>query len=123
MSRYVEIQKARFGERLRVTVSRQRRRAATRAVPALLLQPLVENAIRHGLAARLDAGRIDIDARVDSGPRWSIDVVDDGAGDGAIAGRHGTGRPRQHAGAARGAVWRTQRRSTLAPSRGPRRRA
>ena len=32
-------------------------------VPALLLQPIVENAIRHGLAARLDAGRIDIEAR------------------------------------------------------------
>jgi hypothetical protein len=47
--RYLDIQRARFGDRLRVT----RRGGCGRrggAVPALLLQPLVENAIRHGLA-------------------------------------------------------------------------
>ena len=50
-------------------------------VPALLLQPLVENAIRHGLAARIDAGRIDIDARSD-GDTLTIAVTDDGADNG-----------------------------------------
>jgi len=83
MSRYVDIQKARFGERLRVglTVTDEARDAR---VPALLLQPIVENAIRHGLAARLDAGRIDIDARV-TGSALVLSVTDDGSGDGAAS--------------------------------------
>jgi two-component system LytT family sensor kinase len=73
---YLEIQKARFGDRLRVELSiaddtRQLR------VPALLLQPLVENAIRHGLAARVDAGRIHIEART-AGGVLVITVTDDG---------------------------------------------
>jgi signal transduction histidine kinase len=78
MSRYLEIQKARFGERLRVTVSVSGA-AQDGRVPALLLQPIVENAIRHGLAARLDAGRIAVDARVE-GDGLVISVTDDGAG-------------------------------------------
>ena len=49
-------------------------------MPALLLQPIVENAIRHGLAARLDAGRIDIEARVDGGTLRLV-VTDDGSAD------------------------------------------
>jgi len=78
VSRYLDIQRARFGDRLRVTVSVD---AAARGalVPPLLLQPIVENAIRHGLGARLDAGRIDIDARI-SGGALVIVVVDDGGG-------------------------------------------
>jgi two-component system LytT family sensor kinase len=76
MSRYLEIQKARFGERLRVStvVSDE---ALEARVPALLLQPIVENAIRHGLAARLDAGRIDVEARTDH-LALVIRVSDDG---------------------------------------------
>ena len=77
LSRYLDIQKARFGNRLqvRVNVDDAARHAA---VPVLLLQPLVENAIRHGLAARKDAGRIDIEARL-SGDRLALHVTDDGA--------------------------------------------
>jgi two-component system, LytTR family, sensor kinase len=78
VARYLEIQKARFGDRLQVTIS-VAPGAECAAVPALLLQPLVENAIRHGLAARLDAGRIDIDARVD-GRTLTLIVTDDGSG-------------------------------------------
>jgi two-component system LytT family sensor kinase len=79
VERYLQIQQARFGDRLRIqmTVSDAARRAR---VPALLLQPIVENAIRHGLAARLDAGRIDIDARIDAG-MLVLTVTDDGSGD------------------------------------------
>jgi two-component system LytT family sensor kinase len=79
LSRYLDIQKARFGDRLQVhlNVDEAARHAA---VPVLLLQPLVENAIRHGLAARIDAGRIDVDARL-AGDRLSVAVTDDGPGD------------------------------------------
>jgi two-component sensor histidine kinase len=78
LGRYLDIQKARFGDRLRVTIAVEdaARRAA---VPVLLLQPLVENAIRHGLAERVASGRIDITARRD-GTSLLIAVTDDGPG-------------------------------------------
>src|SRR6185436_1180307 len=80
MSHYLDIQRARFGERLRVTVTVSEAASEAR-VPGLVLQPIVENAIHHGLAARLDAGRIDVDARVE-GDALVICVTDDGAADG-----------------------------------------
>ncbi|WP_374409700.1 sensor histidine kinase [Hydrogenophaga sp.] len=48
-------------------------------VPPLLLQPLVENAIRHGLEPRVDGGRIDVRARRD-GQRLTLEVADTGVG-------------------------------------------
>ena len=97
VSRYLEIQKARFGDRLRITTTIAAD-AASALVPTLLLQPLVENAIRHGLGTRVDAGRIDIEARVDGGT-LVIAITDDGPGDEVetIAGpeRVGLGNTRQ----------------------------
>jgi signal transduction histidine kinase len=81
VDRYLDIQRARFGERLRVRVEADDA-ARGAPVPALLLQPLVENAIRHGLAAHVDAGRIDIEARR-TPDGLTITVVDDGPGSGA----------------------------------------
>ena len=78
VERYLDIQRARFGERLRVHVDADAGARAAR-VPALLLQPLVENAIRHGLALRHDAGRIDIGA-TDGADTITITVRDDGPG-------------------------------------------
>jgi two-component system, LytTR family, sensor kinase len=78
VTRYVDIQRARFGDRLQVRIAMEDGVAGAR-VPALLLQPLVENAITHGLAARLDAGRIDIHA-ARHGADVVIDVTDDGPG-------------------------------------------
>jgi two-component system, LytTR family, sensor kinase len=78
LNRYLDIQRARFGDRLRVTVSANGD-ARPASVPVLLLQPLVENAIRHGLAEHVEAGRIDIDARR-AGGRLVITVQDDGPG-------------------------------------------
>jgi sensor histidine kinase YesM len=62
IDRYLAIQQERFGERLRVARSID---DAVRdaLVPTLVLQPIVENAVQHGVAARLAGGRIDIDAR------------------------------------------------------------
>jgi two-component system, LytTR family, sensor kinase len=79
VGRYLDIQKARFGDRLRVELSIADAARGVR-VPALLLQPLVENAIRHGLGARVDAGVIHIEARLDAGT-LVITVTDDGSED------------------------------------------
>ena len=54
-SRYLEIQRCRFGDRLTTQIDAQD--AASRGlVPIFLLQPLVENAIKHGIGARRSAG-------------------------------------------------------------------
>lgn len=61
LRRYLEIQRLRFGERLSfdIDVAPDARRAA---VPVLLLQPLAENAIRHGIERHEAAGRITVRA-------------------------------------------------------------
>jgi hypothetical protein len=58
---YLAIEQVRFGARLEVTVA-VREEAAAVPVPPLILQPLVENAVRHGIATRLDGGVIEIGA-------------------------------------------------------------
>jgi LytS/YehU family sensor histidine kinase len=73
---YLDIQRIRFGERLQVLLDVPDDARAAR-VPPLLLQPLVENSIRHGLAASSSAGRIEIRARR-AQRRLTIDIVDDG---------------------------------------------
>lgn len=57
LQRYVEIQKVRFGERLRVSVDIPADLLDAQ-VPSLLLQPLVENAIKHGVAQRVVGGDV-----------------------------------------------------------------
>lgn len=75
---YLDIMRARFEDRLEVNV--QLDPAVARAlVPSFLLQPLVENAIKHGIAQREEGGRIDIQARA-RGTRLILDVKDDGPG-------------------------------------------
>ncbi len=57
LQRYIDIQRVRFGERLRVSIDIPDELLATQ-VPNLLLQPLVENAIKHGVSKRLSGGQI-----------------------------------------------------------------
>jgi hypothetical protein len=57
LQRYLEIQKARFGERLRVSVDIPEELRSAQ-VPNLLLQPLVENAIKHGIGRRVAGGTV-----------------------------------------------------------------
>jgi|SRR5579872_1701262 len=62
LSRYLEIERIRFPERLSVRMDLSPETLPAR-VPNLILQPIVENAVRHGIAARREAGRIEISSR------------------------------------------------------------
>ncbi len=78
LARYVDLMKARFGDRLSVGV-RLDPAARGAAVPVFLLQPLVENAIQHGVAARSGPGRVDVDIAALDG-ELVVQVRDDGPG-------------------------------------------
>jgi len=75
---YLALQKVRFSDRLstRIVVDPA---AYSVAVPSLLLQPLVENAIVHGVIGRREGGSVTVEIRRD-GPRLRMEVRDDGCG-------------------------------------------
>jgi two-component system LytT family sensor kinase len=74
---YLDIEQVRFGERLRVAWDIQAD-VRTCVIPDLLLQPLVENAVRHGVTALAEGGTVTIRARRER--RLVLEVLDDGAG-------------------------------------------
>lgn len=78
IDRYLLLEKARFGERIKVSLQIAPEVLPTQ-IPFLALQPLVENAVRHGLEARPDGGVISITATED-GLHAVISVEDDGMG-------------------------------------------
>lgn len=75
---YLEIEETRFGERLTVQISLDPS-IANELVPPLILQPLVENAIKHGLWPKPSGGTLYIGA-LDDGGTLSLIVRDDGVG-------------------------------------------
>ena len=75
---YLELERARFGDRLRVTLQIAPETLAT-VIPFLSVQPLVENAVRHGLEPGEGGGEIRIASR-DDGTHTEITVEDDGVG-------------------------------------------
>ena len=78
LEHYVAIQKIRFGEHLKIELA-VTPEVRTALVPSLFLQPLVENAIRHGVSRRASGGTVEISAmRIDG--RVKIRVADDGVG-------------------------------------------
>jgi two-component system, LytTR family, sensor kinase len=76
---YLEIQKTRFADRLTVALDVPEG-LGDALVPTLILQPLVENAIKHGIAVRPGAGRVEVRARRERDGRLSLVVADDGPG-------------------------------------------
>ncbi|MCW4465218.1 sensor histidine kinase [Glutamicibacter sp. MNS18] len=78
IDRYLLLEKARFGDRIRVSLQIAPE-VLNIQIPFLALQPLVENAVRHGLEAKPGGGLISITA-TDEGQHASIQVEDDGAG-------------------------------------------
>ena len=75
---YLEIEQVRFGDRLRVQLSRGDARG-DEAMPSLLLQPLLENAIRHGLSPVREGGCVSVQAHRE-GERLHLRIEDDGVG-------------------------------------------
>ena len=76
--RYLDIEQIRLGERLRITTSVD---SATldALVPMFILQPIVENAVRHGIAPRTAPGTVAISARRRA-DELQIEIADDGSG-------------------------------------------
>jgi two-component system LytT family sensor kinase len=76
LERYVELQQMRFGDRLRVTIGVPLELYGA-LVPGLILQPLVENAIQHGIERRVEGGSIRVGA-AQSGGTLTLFVHNDG---------------------------------------------
>ena len=89
VSDYLELMRVRMGERLQVTL-RLPDGLASVQVPPLLLQPLVENAIRHGLEPHVEGGRIELTAEP-AGADVVITLRDTGAGLASMPAGDGTG--------------------------------
>jgi LytS/YehU family sensor histidine kinase len=78
LRKYLEIERTRFGDRLQVHIDVEPE-TLDAAVPNLLLQPLVENALRHGIGPKIGGGRVDVSARREGGQLW-LEVRDNGVG-------------------------------------------
>lgn len=86
---YLEVAAIRFADRLRFSIEAPDD-LLDATVPLFLLQPLVENALGHGIGARLEGGTIAIRASR-HGQRLRLEVEDDGAGPPSAKGREGIG--------------------------------
>ncbi len=75
---YLKLQQMRFSDRLRFSLTAAPPTLEA-LVPNLILQPLVENAIRHGLANRAASGSLSLTAQT-TGGRLELRVCDDGVG-------------------------------------------
>jgi len=84
---YLDIEEVRFSDQLKVEIQLPRELEEAR-VPSLILQPLVENALKHGLRGPGQTMRLRLTARAEAG-RLTLEVADDGRG--SVAGPGGTG--------------------------------
>ena len=78
MQDYITIEKARYGDKLNIEIDIPDRLLDYK-VPSFTLQPLVENAIKHGLAPQAQAGTVEIKAEA-RGSDLVIQIIDDGVG-------------------------------------------
>jgi two-component system LytT family sensor kinase len=76
---YLAIEMVRFGDKLHV-VKDVDPATLDMLVPSMLLQPIVENSIRHGLSSKVDGGTVRLRSRIINGGRLQILVEDDGVG-------------------------------------------
>jgi two-component system LytT family sensor kinase len=78
LRKYLEIEQTRFGDRLQVNIDVEAE-VLDAPVPNLILQPLVENALRHGIGPRVSGGHVDVNARQVEGSLM-LTVRDNGVG-------------------------------------------
>ena len=86
---YLDLIKIRMAERLQYTLTMSSHLASVPLAP-MLLQPIVENAIKHGLEPKIEGGMVSVDARSEGG-RMLVTVEDNGLGFSEFADSKGTG--------------------------------
>lgn len=86
---YLAIEVVRFGEKLRV-VKQISEETLEIVVPSMLLQPLIENSIKHGLEPRISGGTVTLRSRITAEGQLLLEVEDDGVG---MAPDHEPGSP------------------------------
>jgi LytS/YehU family sensor histidine kinase len=122
LERYLAIEQIRFSDRLQVRFSVDDA-LSDAAVPVFILQPLVENALRHGIAKRADGGVVEISAHR-AGDSLILTVADNGRGLNRGSGEHTTGNGlglaniRERLTTLYGNTARLELRPTAAPAQG-----
>jgi sensor histidine kinase YesM len=96
VSSYLEVERSRFGQRLRVRVSVGEGVRAAK-IPTMMVQTLVENAVKHGVAQVRGPARIEIDAHMRD-DRLVIEVADSGPGPAEAGSRPSRSRARRGSG-------------------------
>lgn len=86
---YLEVEQVRFGARLRVEIEADAE-CGQCVVPSLLLQPLVENAVKHGIAGLVDGGTIRLEAHC-SGGQLNLKISNEFDAESPAPSRHGLG--------------------------------
>jgi two-component system LytT family sensor kinase len=76
---YLDIEVVRFGDKLKV-VKEIAENTLSIVVPGMLLQPLIENSIKHGLEPRISGGTVTLRSRITDEGRLMVEVEDDGVG-------------------------------------------
>ena len=76
---YLDIEVVRFGDKLKV-VKEIAENTLNIVVPGMLLQPLIENSIKHGLEPRISGGTVTLRSRITDEGRLMVEVEDDGVG-------------------------------------------
>ena len=89
---YLDIEVVRFGEKLCV-VKHIAPETLQAVVPSMLLQPLIENSIKHGLEPRIEGGTVTVRSRITDDGRLLVEVEDDGVG--MVSGRTSTSHSRR----------------------------
>lgn len=77
--KYLNLEKARFQERLEITID-VKASLLDRQVPPMLIQPLIENAVKHGITPMIDGGKILMRITEDAGGRLNFHIADTGPG-------------------------------------------
>ncbi|MEE1673692.1 histidine kinase [Agarivorans aestuarii] len=79
ISAYLAIQQIRLGERLQYSVELASPELKQRQLPPMLLQPLVENAVFHGIEPKAEGGKVNVQIALKE-QRWQISIEDNGIG-------------------------------------------